>query len=159
MTPTPSPHPCRGRGLLLTPSHVDKWDGTRVFRVGHCSCWGTERFPCPHTPGAELRPWGCEHPPATPSLHPPTPSLSSTWSCQARRPPRCHRVNRCSHPSLTPPPAHRHHTLARQEKMSTHWYPPPPRPLPVFIILINQDHRTCLSILRVALKKKKRRSN
>lgn len=32
---------------------------------------------------------------------------------------------------------------------------PHPRPLPVFIILINQDHCTCLSILRVALPRKK----
>lgn len=58
-----------GRELLLTPSHVDRCDGTSVFRVGHCSCWGTEGF---HvlTLGSELRPWGCEWDPTSPTVLP-----------------------------------------------------------------------------------------
>lgn len=108
-------------------------------------------FMSPHQTEA-LRMWMWPHP-----CPPPTPTLSSTRPCQARRPPCCHEVNQCSRPSLMPPPrppAPTTTTCPSRECVHTLIFPHP-RPLPVFIILINQDHCTCLSILRVALPRKK----
>lgn len=136
------------RWLLLTPCHVERCDGTSIFRAGRCSCWGTGVF---HvlTLGAKLGPEdvnGTEFPFPPPSLSLPffytaLSSLKATLLSQSKSMlPPC---------SLMPP-----HRLPIK-RSCPHIDIPPPRLLPVFIILINQDRCTCLSMLRVAISCKK----
>lgn len=150
------------RRLLLTPSHDARCDGTSVFggvgdtaaaeapRGFMSSHWEPNRGPedVNGTPAPRPRP-SCP-PPLLPLNSLPFSFHKALSSPEGQ--PRCHKVNQCSRPGPTSP---RYSPVEKSRPRTIDI--PPPRPL--FIILINQDRCTCLSIARVRHFHAKRKSN
>lgn len=113
-------------------------DGTSDSRAGHCSWRPTEGFSCSAEALTPTRP---------PSILPLLQLFLTHSTHQVWRPPSCHRPNQCSRPSLMSP------LTTCPSRNIQGWAPPS---VLFFIILINQEPCTCLSVLLVALSRKKR---